>query len=63
VSAHCLTSIDFESDISDAVRSLMPGLMMIFPAGKLKAAANAAAVESEMKYFAFESSVLHNGFA
>src|SRR6266478_3231956 len=56
--------LTFESDISDVVMSLMPGLMMDFPGpGKLKAAANAAAAESEMKYFAFESSVLQTAFA
>src|SRR5438093_6554629 len=56
--------LTFESDISDGVMSLMPGLMMDFPGpGKLKAAANVAAAESEMKYFAFESSVLQTAFA
>jgi len=56
--------LTFESDISDVVMSLMPGLMMDFPGpGKLKAAANAAAAESGMKYFAFESSVLQTAFA
>src|SRR5213078_104653 len=48
--------LTFQSDISDVVMSLMPGLMMDFPGpGKLKAAANVAAAESEIKYFAFES--------
>jgi cobalt-zinc-cadmium efflux system outer membrane protein len=56
--------LTFESDISDVVMSLMPGLMMDFPGpGKLKAAANVAAAESEMKYFAFESSVLQTALA
>src|SRR6266567_8460092 len=56
--------LTFESDISDVVMSLMPGLMMDFPGpGKLKAAANVAAAESEVKYFAFESSVLQTAFA
>jgi outer membrane protein TolC len=56
--------LTFESDISDVVMSLMPGLMMDFPGpGKLKAAANVAAAESEMKYFAFEASVLQTAFA
>ena len=42
----------------------MPGLMMDFPGpGKLKAAANVATAESEVKYFAFESSVLQTAFA
>jgi outer membrane protein TolC len=56
--------LTFESDLSDVVLSLMPGLMMDFPGpGKLKAAANTASAESEMKYFAFESSVLQTAFA
>src|ERR1041385_4690760 len=56
--------LTFETDISDVVMSLMPGLMMDFPGpGKLKAAANVAAAESEMKYFAFESSVLQTALA
>src|SRR6266511_944145 len=56
--------LTFQSDISDVVMSLMPGLMMDFPGpGKLMAAANVATAESEMKYFAFESSVLQTAFA
>ncbi|MCJ7600914.1 MAG: TolC family protein [Desulfobulbaceae bacterium] len=56
--------LTFQSDISDIVMSLMPGLMMDFPGpGKLKAAADVATAESEAKYFAFESSVLQTAFA
>lgn len=56
--------LTFETDIADMVMSLMPGLMMDFPGpGKPKAAANVATAESEMKYFAFESSVLQSAFA
>ena len=56
--------LTFQSDISDVVMSLMPGLMMDFPGpGKLKWAANVATAESEAKYFAFESSVLQTAFA
>jgi cobalt-zinc-cadmium efflux system outer membrane protein len=56
--------LTFETDIADMVMSLMPGLMMDFPGpGKLKWAANVATAESEMKYFAFESSVLQTAFA
>ena len=56
--------LTFESDISNMVLSLMPGLMMDFPGpGKLTAAANVATAESEVKYFAFESSVLQTAFA
>lgn len=56
--------LTFETDIADMVMSLMPGLMMDFPGpGKLKAAANVATAESDMKYFAFESIVLQTAFA
>ncbi len=56
--------LTFESDISDIVISLLPGLMMDFPGpGKLKATANVATAESEAKYFAFESNVLQTAFA
>jgi cobalt-zinc-cadmium efflux system outer membrane protein len=56
--------LTFQSDISDVVMSLMPGLMMDFPGpGKLKAAANVATAESDARYFAFESSVLQTAFA
>jgi cobalt-zinc-cadmium efflux system outer membrane protein len=56
--------LTFQSDISDIVMSLMPGLMMDFPGpGKLKEAANVATAESETKYFAFESTVLQAAFA
>src|SRR6266568_4379138 len=56
--------LTFQSDISDVVMSLMPGLMMDFPGpGKLKWAANVATAESEARYFTFESSVLQTAFA
>ena len=56
--------LTFQSDIANVVISLMPGLMMDFPGpGKLKAAANVATAESEVKYFAFESSALQTAFA
>src|SRR6266702_7773459 len=56
--------LTFQSDISDVVMSLMPGLMMDFPGpGKLKWAANMASAESQARYFAFESSVLQTAFA
>jgi outer membrane protein TolC len=42
----------------------MPGLMQDIPGrGKLKAAANVAAAESNAKYFAFEASILRAAFA
>lgn len=56
--------LTFQSDIADSVMSLMPGLMMDFPGpGKLTAAANVAAAESESYYFVFESAVLQTAFA
>jgi outer membrane protein TolC len=56
--------LTFETDIAEMVMTLMPGLMMDFPGpGKLKWAANVATAESEVKYFAFESSVLQTAFA
>lgn len=56
--------LTFQSDISNMVMSLMPGLMMDFPGpGKLKWAANVATAESEEKYFAFENAILQTAFA
>jgi len=56
--------LSFESDISDVVMTVMPGLMQEFPGpGKLKAAANVATTESRAKYFAFETSVLQTAFS
>lgn len=56
--------LTFQSDISDMVMSLMPGLMMDFPGpGKLKWAANVATAESEGKYFVFENAILQTAFA
>jgi len=55
--------ITFEADIANMVTSLMPGLMETFPGpGKLRAAGDAAAADSRVKYFAFESSVLQSAF-
>jgi outer membrane protein TolC len=54
----------FESDITDIVMTVMPGLMQEFPGpGKLKAAAGVATAESRAKYFAFETSVLQTAFS
>jgi len=51
--------LGFEADISKMIMALMPGLMMDLPGpGKLRAAANVATAESEMKYFQFEAAVL-----
>jgi len=56
--------LTFETDISDAVMSVMPGLMMDFPGpGKLKWAARVATAESRARYFDFEASVLKTAFA
>jgi len=56
--------LTFQSDIANMVRSLMPGLMMDFPGpGKLKAAADVATAESEVKYFKFELRVVQTAFA
>lgn len=51
--------LSFESDITDVVMTVMPGLMLEFPGpGKLRAAAEMATAESQAKYFAFETAVL-----
>jgi cobalt-zinc-cadmium efflux system outer membrane protein len=56
--------LTFQAYIQRTLTSLMPGLMQDFPgAGKLQAAGNAAAAESAVKYFAFESSVLNTAFS
>jgi outer membrane protein TolC len=56
--------LTFQAYIQSALTSVMPGLMQEFPGpGKLKAAANLAAADSNKKYFAFETSVLKTAFA
>ena len=51
--------LTFEADITKIITALMPGLMTDLPGpGKLRAAANVATAESEMKYFLFESAIL-----
>ncbi len=55
--------LTFQSDITDILKSLMPGLMQAFPGpGKLKAAAGVATAGSQVKYFAFETAVLQTAF-
>jgi outer membrane protein TolC len=55
--------LTFEADIADMVLSLMPGLMVDIPGpGKLKWAANVASAESQVRYFAFELSLLQTAF-
>lgn len=56
--------LTFQAYIQNTLTSLMPGLMQDIPGrGKLKAAANVAAAESNAKYFAFETSILRTAFA
>jgi len=56
--------LTFQAYIQNTLTSLMPGLMQDIPGrGKLKAAANVAAAESNAKYFAFEASILRAAFA
>ena len=56
--------LTFEADIADTVMSLMPGLMIDLPGpGKLRAAGDVAAAESQTAYFAFESEVLRAALA
>ena len=55
--------LTFESDIADMVKTVMPGLMQMFPGpGKLKAAAGVATAESRTRYFSLESAVLQTAF-
>lgn len=55
--------LSFETDITDMVMTVMPGIMMDFPGpGKLKAAAAMATAESWSKYFRFEGAVLETAF-
>ncbi|KAF0174453.1 MAG: outer membrane efflux protein [Limisphaerales bacterium] len=55
--------LTFSADIQDVVMGLVPGVMAEFPGpGKLRAAANVAAAESDVKYFAFEAAVLRTAF-
>ena len=56
-------TLGFQSDISDVVMTVMPGIMQMFPGpGKLRARANLAAAESQTRYFMFESAVLEAAF-
>ncbi|MDA0812305.1 MAG: TolC family protein [Verrucomicrobia bacterium] len=51
--------LTFEMDIGEMIMAVMPGLMMNFPGpGKLRAAAEVATEEGNMKYFQFEAAVL-----
>jgi outer membrane protein TolC len=56
--------LTFKADIASMVISAMAGLMVDLPGpGKLRAAANAAAAESQERYFALEMEVLRTAFA
>lgn len=56
--------LTFESDISDTVMSLMPGLMVDLPGpGKLRAAGDVMAAESRGAYFGFEREILRVALA
>lgn len=56
--------LTFESDITNMLATVMPGLMIDLPGpGKLKAAGDVAAGESRVSYFAFKSEVLRAAFA
>jgi len=56
--------LTFETDISDTVMSLMPGLMVDLPGpGKLRAAGDVMAAESRATYFAFEREILRTALA
>ena len=56
--------LTFEADVADTVMSLMPGLMVEFPGpGKLRAAGDVMAAESEVAYFSFEREVLKAALA
>lgn len=51
--------LTFETDITRIVETIMPGLMLDFPAlAKLSARGQAASAESQAKHFAFEMAVL-----
>jgi outer membrane protein TolC len=55
--------LTFQAYIQNAVTSVMPGLMQALPGpGKLKAAGNLAAAESDGKFFAFEAAALRAAF-
>lgn len=56
--------LTFETDITDTVLSLMPGLMVDLPGpGKLRAAGEVMAAESRASYFAFEREILRTALA
>jgi outer membrane protein TolC len=56
--------LTFSADLSDIVSSVMAGLMVDLPGpGKLRAAGDAAAAESQGRYFAFEAEILRTAFA
>jgi outer membrane protein TolC len=56
--------LTFSSDITDSVRSLMPGLMLDLPGpGKLRLSGDVSAAESRATYYAFELEMLKTAYA
>jgi outer membrane protein TolC len=56
--------LTFEADITSVLMSAMVGLMVDLPGpGKLQAAGDVAATDSQGRYFAFETEVLRTAFA
>ena len=56
--------LTFQSDITDTVMSLMPGLMVDLPGpGKLRAAGDVMAAESRVAYFGFEREILRTALS
>jgi len=57
-------TLTIESDISDTVMTLMPGLMIELPGpGKLRLAGDVAAAESRVAYLGFEREILRTALA
>lgn len=56
--------LTFEADITSVLETVMPGLMIDLPGpGKLRAAGDVAAGESQVSYFAFEAEVLRTALS
>jgi outer membrane protein TolC len=56
--------LTFQMDLQKVVTSVMPGLVMNFPApGKLRAGGEVASAESQSRYFVFQASILEDAFA
>ncbi len=56
--------LTFQSDIADSIGALLPGLMIDLPGpGKLQAAGDVTAAESQAMYFRFEREILRTAVA